>query len=382
MQFTDRASVGKTHRTNDGYLAAEVRTARTGIQLYSGSEMGLMDTELVRVYRPAESVFDKASLASYASKPVTDDHPSEMVDSNNWTDLAKGFVGNEVARDGEFVRIPLIVTDARTIKQIEDGKKELSAGYISDVEFTPGEVEIDGKTVAYDAIQRNIRINHVAVVDKARGGKELRIGDNSQAWGAFPVNLKTHDNKENPMDVKTRTIMVDGISITTTDQGAQVIEKLSKQLADSAAKFDVADAAHKEAIAAKDKELGQKDAKIAELESAKVSDADLDAMVADRAALVGSAAKLVENFDAKGKTNADIRREVVSAKVGDAAVADKSDEYVEARFDALVSTISNDAVASAVAHADLSASAEPIAAMDGALKEMHEGLQNAWKGEK
>ena len=380
MQFTDRASVGKTHRTNDGYLAAEVRTARTGIQLYSGSEMGLMDTELVRVYRPAESVFDKASLASYASKPVTDDHPSEMVDSNNWTDLAKGFVGNEVARDGEFVRIPLIVTDARTIKQIEDGKKELSAGYISDVEFTPGEVEIDGKTVAYDAIQRNIRINHVAVVDKARGGKELRIGDNSQAWGAFPVNLKTHDNKGNPMDVKTRKVSFDGLTIECTDQGAQVIEKLSKQLADSTAKFDAADAAHKEAIAAKDKELGQKDAKIAELESAKVSDADLDSMVADRAALVGSAAKLVENFDAKGKTNADIRREVVSAKVGDAAVADKSDEYVEARFDALVSTISNDAVASAVAQGELTASAEPMAAMDKALSEMHSGLQNAWKG--
>ncbi|MQX46580.1 DUF2213 domain-containing protein, partial [Sinorhizobium medicae] len=70
MKFTDLAPIAGTRRTADGYLVADVRTARTGIQLYAGHEVGKPEMATVKVYRPEDQVFDKASLGSYAHKPV------------------------------------------------------------------------------------------------------------------------------------------------------------------------------------------------------------------------------------------------------------------------------------------------------------------------
>jgi hypothetical protein len=67
--------------------------------------------------------------------------------------------------------------------------------------------------------------------------------------------------------------------------------------------------------------------------------AALDKLVADRAALVGRPPSWWTAFDAKGKDTATIKREVVTAKCGDAAVKDKSDAYMDARFDTLVEAI-------------------------------------------
>jgi hypothetical protein len=39
MNFTDTAPIAGTRRTADGYLVADARIARTGIQIYLGSEL-------------------------------------------------------------------------------------------------------------------------------------------------------------------------------------------------------------------------------------------------------------------------------------------------------------------------------------------------------
>ncbi len=138
MQFIDAAPIAGTRRTADGYLVADVKTARTGIQLYAGREVGKPEMQSVKVYRSADQVFDKASLGSYAHKPVTNDHPTEAVTADTWKSVSVGQIGDEVARDGEFVRIPLVVMDAAAIKAIDEGKRELSAGYTCDLAWEPG----------------------------------------------------------------------------------------------------------------------------------------------------------------------------------------------------------------------------------------------------
>ncbi len=55
-------------RTADGYLVADVRTARTGHPALCRHEVGKPEMQLVKVYRPEDQVFDKASLGSYAHK--------------------------------------------------------------------------------------------------------------------------------------------------------------------------------------------------------------------------------------------------------------------------------------------------------------------------
>src|SRR5690606_37114050 len=120
----------------------------------------------------------------FAHRPVTNDHPDEPVTADNWKQFAVGQTADEIARDGQFIRVPLMVADAAAIKAIEDGKRELSAGYTCDLAFEAGQT---ASGEAYDAIQKNIRANHVAIVQRGRAGSEVRIGDGAGKWGASPV---------------------------------------------------------------------------------------------------------------------------------------------------------------------------------------------------
>lgn len=163
-------------RTSDGYLVAGAKVARVGVQKYKGHEVGRPQMDSVVLYRPAEEVFHRDALASMANKPVTLTHPRRMVDARSWAKVAKGISGTDVVRDGDFVRVPLMLTDAATIDAFEkDGIKELSVGYMADIDWTPGKTP-SGEH--YDGVQRAIRANHHALVPVARGGKSLTFGDN------------------------------------------------------------------------------------------------------------------------------------------------------------------------------------------------------------
>lgn len=132
-----------------------------------------------------------------------------------------------------------------------------------------------------------------------------------------------------------RTVIVDGLSVQTTDQGAQAIEKLTKQLADAGVNVKTLTDAHTAAIAGKDRELAAKDNEIEKLKGQLLSDAQIDARVLARGDLIGKA-KSIADADYSGKSDDEIRKAAVVAKLGDAAVAGKSADYITARFDILV----------------------------------------------
>jgi hypothetical protein len=329
MFLTDRVSVSAPRRTADGYLVADAKVARTGIQEYLGSEVGKPDMPIVRLYRPPEEVFSKDAMHSYAYRPMTVEHPAAMVDASTWRAVSVGQTGAEVVRDGEFVRVPLVLMDSAAVKAWDSGKRELSMGYTSEIVFQDG-MTPDGQP--YDAIQTNLRMNHLALVDRARGGNQLRIGD-----GRAPGDKDRADNptrNHTMSDTKTRTVMVDGLPVECTDASAIAIDKLQRQLNDAAASATAKDTAHTAAIAAKDAEIAKRDASIDDLKSKVLDAAALDARVQERSALV-TKAKSLHDADYTGKSDMDIRKAVLVAKLGDAAVAGKSDAYVEARFDGL-----------------------------------------------
>lgn len=185
MKFTDRVTIAGTRRRDDGYLVADARVARTGIQVYAGWEVGKPEKDTVRVYRPEGEVFARDAMASFAHRPVTNDHPDEQVTADNWKQYSVGNTSDEIARDGQFLRVPLMIADAAAIKAVEDGKRELSAGYTSELKWEDGTTP-DGEP--YDAIQTNIRANHVAIVHRGRAGNQVRIGDDAEEMGRCPGN--------------------------------------------------------------------------------------------------------------------------------------------------------------------------------------------------
>lgn len=326
MKFTDRAQIGGMKETQDGYLVGSLRCARTGIQQYLGSELGLPTNDVISVYRPESEVFSRESLASYANKPISDDHPPEFVTADNWKQYGKGDIGSDVVRDGEFVSVSYKIMDGDTIAKVKAGKAEVSMGYMAEIDFQDG-VTPDGEP--YQAIQKNIRINHLAIVDRGRAGKECGFTD-AQNWGTSPITKVLGDH-----NVDLKTLIVDGLTVETTDTGVAAIQKIAddknlvvKQLADAKAE-------HETAINAKDAELAKKDAEIDALKAAKLSDAEIDAKVQARSDLLAKA-KSVADTDFTGLSDSDIKKAAVVAKLGDAAIEGKTEAYIDARFDILV----------------------------------------------
>lgn len=317
MIFNDKLVIDEKPRiTEDGYLVASAKVARTGIQDYLPSELGKKGNKPLRIYRPADEVFRRDTLSTFAHRPMTNGHPDVMVDASNWREHAIGYTGDVISKDGDFIRVPLTLMDAGAIADYQAGKRELSAGYTADIDWTPGETEAGEH---YDAVMRNIRNNHIALVDAARAGHDAQIGDTGT-----PPNAGKGNGGRMP---DTRQVVVDGLTIETTEQGAQALDKLQKQIAYAAA-------AHDKALADKDKELAAKDAQIDDLKS-KVMDAEaLDAAIMQRADLIATARKIAD-VDYSGKSLADIRKAAVAAKLGDAAIKDKAEAYIEARFDIL-----------------------------------------------
>lgn len=342
MQFVDKSVLaGTALRQSDGALIADVRIARTGVQYYLGSEVdkdnefGFRDKAVVAVYRPGSEVFSDETMKSAAHRPVTNDHPKTetgLLDATTWKKFAVGNTADEVKGEGIYIRVPLIVSDADTIRDIQGGKREVSAGYTSELFFEDGQTE-DG--IHYDAVQRNIRFNHVAIVSRGRAGKTVRIGDEA-ALGEVPYNDGVDDERKDTMNHPLKTVTVDGIPVEVTDAGAAVIATLQariQSMTDSSSKV-LAD--HATALADKDKIIATKDAEIDGLRAKVLDAASLDKLVADRATLLADAALVAPKADFKGLDSKSVKALAVKTVIGDAAFAGKSEAYIDARFDTIV----------------------------------------------
>ena len=160
----DSLPLGQTSFTPEGYLKDRPILTSTGIFEYLNPD-GTVRREL----RLPEDVFDPESLASYKGKPIIITHDAGMVTKDNVQKFQIGTILTEGYRSGEDVRAEIVIHNTDAMKDC--GLKELSLGYSLDLDETPG--VWNGQH--YDAIQRNIRINHLALVREARAGDQARL---------------------------------------------------------------------------------------------------------------------------------------------------------------------------------------------------------------
>lgn len=160
--------------TSQGFWRAEGYFGRAGIYEYRKD-----DGSTSRELRPSEEVGSPEALASFDAAPVTIGHPAEDVTAENVRRHEVGTVLGEARMDGMHVAGAVVVKDARAIKQVKAGKQELSPGYSIKLDETPGADRKYGypgnPEGRYDAVQRHIRVNHLAIVDRARGGSTVRL---------------------------------------------------------------------------------------------------------------------------------------------------------------------------------------------------------------
>lgn len=328
MFLTDRLDIN-TERTytDEGFLSVPARISRIGVQQYLASEMGLTDRdpkEPVLIFRPESEVFDQTSLESFANKPVTNNHPPDLISSKNAKKFAVGHAGPEVVRDGDFAKTTLYVNDAEAIASIESGKVELSNGYTADIDWTPG-ITPDG--ISYDAVQRNIKGNHIAIVERGRAGAACRVADQSPK----------------PEEIKTMSkITVDGVDFDVSEQAAQAVSKLQARLRDAeeetmtaAEKLKKKEDEEAEKLKEAKKEEDSLHAKIDSLKESVPTADKLDKLVADRMTLIDTARKIAPTVEWKGKDADALRKEIVSVSCPNVCLDDASADYITARFDIL-----------------------------------------------
>lgn len=315
MQITvnDRASYRITHRdyTDEGFLRVPGKVARIGIQDYLARELNLPGdpNRIIKVYRPAEEVFNDESLTSYDTADVTIEHPKGFVTADNYRSVSAGFVRGAARQDGDYVVADLIIKDKRAIDAINSGKVELSAGYTAIYDERPG-MTPDGEP--YDMVQTQIRVNHVAIVDRARAGAGARIFD-----------------RKNEGKTMHRINLDSGRSVEVSDEATALLvsdslERMTKQVSDAEASRDAAQAtadAHAEENAALKKTI-----------------ADADAALGERLATImrtqNDAARIAgEGFTCDSVDVTAIQCAALAKLRPSVEWADKSPTYVQAAFD-------------------------------------------------
>ena len=180
-QRFDSIPLSDTYFTPEGYLIDNPILTRVGIFEYHNP-----DGTIRRELRLPEEVFAAESLASYKGKPVILTHEAGLVDVENVQQEHIGTILSEGIQDGDNVRAQIVIHDAESL---DYGLRELSLGYTQTPDETPG--VWNGQP--YDAIQRNIQINHLALVEKARAGEQARLNIDGEEQGGNQMSKARKD---------------------------------------------------------------------------------------------------------------------------------------------------------------------------------------------
>ena len=180
-QRFDSIPLSDTYFTPEGYLIDNPILTRVGIFEYHNP-----DGTIRRELRLPEEVFAAESLASYKGKPVILTHEAGLVDVENVQQEHIGTILSEGMQDGDNVRAQIVIHDAESL---DYGLRELSLGYTQTPDETPG--VWNGQP--YDAIQRNIQINHLALVEKARAGEQARLNIDGEEQGGNQMSKARKD---------------------------------------------------------------------------------------------------------------------------------------------------------------------------------------------
>lgn len=287
---------------DSGAMIAPCTIARTGIMQYKAKECGALfadrDPEsIVKIATTEAELFAKDSLESYRAAPITVGHPTEQVSTDNAKELSVGHLESIPVADGNMISSHIVINDADAIKLVESGTSQLSSGHTCKLVLADEDAE-------YDAYKADIRANHVAIVESGRAGS-AKIADEESvdADEKLPFEEKQDEVTKGAEEAK----VYDQDYVDTLQAK---IDGLEAKLADAKDKAQLQDKA---------------------IEEAQLSDEKIFSLVQERMEFVQACATL-SDMDVSKLSTMDAKRAIVS-ELMDKDLEDKSDVYIEARFD-------------------------------------------------
>lgn len=150
--------------------------SKEGVFPYSGAQISpdLEPDKIYMVYRPAEELSNPETIDSFKLIPWTDEHtmlgegltPAEQKGVH-------GVIGEDIYFEDGYLKGNIKVFSEKLANLINSGKKELSIGYRC--VYSPESGVFNGEQ--YDFVQRDIRGNHLALVDEGRSGHDVAVLD-------------------------------------------------------------------------------------------------------------------------------------------------------------------------------------------------------------
>jgi hypothetical protein len=249
-----------------------------------------------------------------------------------------------------FVEVALVITDQDAITKIKrKDATEVSAGYKVDFDPTPG---ITPEGEEYAGVQRNIRVNHIAIVPRGRAGPEVRLLlDRMDAADGIAVDQEltrtrgSAPQSSSPASPVMATVKLDGLEIDLPAEAATAVQSFARDMErqlqtaisernELSDKLDAAQAEIDSLAIEKETAEGRADAleeRIVELQSddARIDTAELDTLVARRlATLQKLAPAFPEDFKFDGIDDDELYAQAFESLTGSAPPEDAPSSYI------------------------------------------------------
>ncbi|MBL1293367.1 MAG: DUF2213 domain-containing protein [Thiotrichales bacterium] len=342
LALDDQVQIIEKKLNDNGYLVIRCIFARTGIQERYGAEINsdFEATKLYKEYRSPKEVFKPEVLKAFRNVVITNDHPQGLLTSSNTSSHSVGFVSSEViVIDNTYLECEITIYDKGVIEDIQNGKVELSAGYLYSLLMVENE--------EYDYLQTDFKPNHIAIVQAGRCGLECSLAFDNQSKPNKGKSMKKivfkrmmPDGSENII----ATIEVSDESAVAVQGVADMIFKKSEAMVTASKATDEELTALKDDVKAKDEEIEEKTTALDKLQ-AQVdthqqvgTDAKaVQALALDLAGVIVVAQDCA--IDTTGKDIESIKKAVISKVQPDLALDGKSPEYIGYAFDNVASQL-------------------------------------------
>lgn len=363
----DRASVRRTDV--NGRLHVEVSNISAAtVNPYFGREipgaeaLGLQPDKIYQLLRDPGELAKAAS--TFNNLPLLSEHVPVFADKPK-KELVVGSTGTDAVFEAPYLRNSLVVWDAVAIAGIESGEqRELSCAYFYTPDMTPGVYE----GAPYDGVMRDIRANHVALVEIGRAGPAVVVSD------ANPF-IKT-PSKEKPMKPTRKAVAV-----------RAALRAVLRPLMAQDGAFDIAALV----VNVKSATLAQDSARIIKGVQAKLPTVDA-AMLADTIKMAADAEpdepdekKPATDEQGPDESDEDYKKRMEAKKAAEDEDDAKKDGDKKAAMDTAIARASTNARAAAIADMQAIRRAEKevqphigeVAAMDSAAAVYRLALDNA-----
>ena len=342
-----------TKRIKDDNGWFEVKSnpiSKEGVFQYSGAQIGADPMRIYNVYRPADELNSPETLKSFELLPLINDHVMLGSAAEGLTPAEQkgieGMIGQEVYFQDGILYANIKILSENLAGVIAAGKKQLSAGYRCVYDLVSG--VWNGQP--YDAVQRNIRGNHLALVQEGRMGPDVAVLDHMTfTFDAkellMPTELQEMKTALDAMETKLKAAM-DTIEEMKEKKAADEAEEAEKKKAEDEAEAEKK-AEDEAAMAGEGEKNGMDAALRAEFEEFKKN--GLKAMVGEVAARDDLAKRVSAHigvFDHADKTLAEVVK-YAADKLGVAAEKSAVEAFLKGRVtDTSSFALDNAAVAS------------------------------------